>query len=298
MYLAVDIGGTKTLVAVFNKNGQILEQIRFQTNKNYSKFLSELETTIKNLTANNQIEAACCAAPGRIDRAHGIVSSFGNLPWHNVPLRYAVSKILGGSPVIIENDANLAGLSEAVLVRDKYKKVLYLTISTGIGDGIIINGIIDPSLADSESGQMILEHDGKLQKWEDFASGRALREKYGKPASEITDEHIWHAFVKGLAQGIDELVAVIDPDVIILGGGVGTHFDRFGHFLVHELKKYENKMVSMPPVVEAKRPEEAVIYGCYELIKQNAWNSSGRAARAPDSFRARRDEKPAKRGVL
>jgi len=268
MYVAVDVGGSKTLVAIFDKLGQILQHKRFETPQNYKKFIEELAATIRELAVDQKIEAVCCAIPGLVDRINGVGLSFGNLPWRHVPIRGDLVGIAGEVPVLIENDAKLAGLSEAVLVKNKYKKVLYLTISTGIGDGYIINGVIDPAMADSEAGQMMLEHHGSLEKWEDFASGRAIKTKYGKLASEITDEHVWHDYVKGLAQGIDELVATLKPDVVIIGGGVGTYFDRFGHFLVHELKKYENKMVEMPPIIAAKRPEEAVIYGCYELIEQ------------------------------
>lgn len=268
MYLAIDTGGTKTLVVVFSHNGQILHEQKFPTDKNYRKFTNQLESAIRNLQADYKVSAVCIAVPGIVDRKSGRGLRFGNLPWRDVPIKHDVSAMVDDVPVLVENDANLAGLSEAVLVQDKYKKVLYLTISTGIGDGIIINGIIDPSFADSESGQMMLEHEGKLQKWEDFASGRAIKTKYGKLAREINDEHIWHDYVRGLAQGVDELVATLSPDVVIIGGGVGSHFAKFGHFLAHELKKYENEMVKMPPVQAAKRPEEAVIYGCYELIRQ------------------------------
>jgi len=268
MYLAVDVGGSKTFVAVLDSAGQILQQERFKTDKHYPIFIKELQATITKLAASYKIQAACVAMPGRIDRKTGTVLAFGNLPWHNLAIKSDIAKVLAGVPIFIENDAKLAGLSEATLVHDKYKKVLYLTISTGIGDGLIINGIIDPDFADNEPGQMVLENNGKLQKWEDFASGRALKEQTGQLASQITDERIWYKFSKGLAKGIDVLVATMDPEVIVIGGGVGAHFSKFGHFLVHELKKYENNLIKMPPVVAAKRPEEAVVYGCYELIRQ------------------------------
>ena len=101
-----------------------------------------------------------------------------------------------------------------------------------------------------------------------MASGRALKKKYGKKASEIDDPAIWQAYVKDLAPGMSELVAVVQPEVIIIGGGVGAHLEKFQPYHVHELKKYENHMVIIPPIIKAKRPEEAVIYGCYDFIRQ------------------------------
>ncbi len=268
MYLAVDVGGTKTLVAVFDKSGNILQTKRFETPHSYRKFLVELEKNLKPLLSDYKIKGVCAGLPGQIDLKRDLVVSFGNEPWHNKPMRADIAQMVGKTPVYAQNDAKLAGLSEALLVQNKYKKVLYLTVSTGIGDGIIINGMIDPNFADSEAGQMVLQHAGKLQKWEDFASGRALKEITGKTATELNDERAWYRYVRGLAQGIDVLVATLTPEVVVIGGGVGAHFDKFGHFLVHELKKYENNMIKMPPVIGAQRPEEAVIYGCYDYLSQ------------------------------
>lgn len=267
MYLAIDIGGSKTLLAVFTQDGRIVHREKFQTDKNYVQFLDQLKKIIERLSKEYKFAAACCAVPGKLDRKAGKALAEGNLPWRDVAIRDDLSATLGDTPIIIENDAKLAGLSEALLHK-QYRKVLYLTLSTGIGDGIIINGIIDPDFTDSEAGQMVLEHGGELLKWEDFASGRALKATYGKKASEIDDPAIWQQYVKGLAQGIATLVATLAPDVLIIGGGVGAHFDKFGTFLRQELLKYENKMVKMPPILQAQRPEEAVIYGCYELIRQ------------------------------
>lgn len=269
MYLAVDIGGSKTLVAVFNHAGIVVKSIKFITPQKYSLFLKALDQTVEALS-EKKFNAIAVAAPGQIDRSRGVALNFGNLPWHNVSIREDFAYL--GTPhaeVLVENDANLAGLSEACLVKDKYRKVLYLTISTGIGDGIIIDGKIDPTFADSEPGQMVLEHEGKLQKWESFASGSALYKKYGKKASEIDESKIWREFVKGVALGMGELIATLTPELIILGGGVGAHYEKFGSYLEEELQKYKSNLYHIPPIIKASRPEEAVIYGCYELIKQS-----------------------------
>ena len=268
MYLGIDVGGTKTLVAVFDEAGKALYQEKFPTPKSYDDFLKQLEATLKPLKLKFDFKYGCCAAPGYIDRKRGIAMRFGNLGWHNVPLQKDISHILGGVPVALENDAKLAGLSEALLVHDKYKKVLYITIGTGIGDGIIINGKIDPYLADSEAGRMIIEHDGKLHLWEELASGKAIQKRYGTKARDINDPKIWQEYTYLLAQGLGILVAVLQPEVMIIGGGVGTHFEKFGTLLNEELKKFENELVKIPPILKAKRPEEAVIYGCYDFIKQ------------------------------
>lgn len=268
MYLAIDVGGSKTLLAVFTHDGKVSAEAKIATPKNYKNFLDEVKEAADVLSSKHTFDACCCAIPGLVDRRHGIGITFGNLAWHNVPIKEDLHRLLAHTPVLVENDANLAGLSEARFVHQKYKRVLYLTVSTGIGDGFITNGKIDLDLADSEAGQMVLSYEGKLQKWEDFASGRALYAKTGKLASELHDEAAWKDFVKGLAAGIGELSAILAPEVIVIGGGVGAHFHKFGQFLDEELQKYENEMVRIPPIIKAHRPEEAVIYGCYEFIKQ------------------------------
>lgn len=266
MYLTVDIGGTKTLLACFDETGTVQEQVKFPTPEDYELFLKSLASTVSEL-ATKDFARACVAVPAKLDRDKGIALAFGNLTWKDIPVQADIEKIIN-CPVLIENDANLAGLSEAILVKNEFKKVLYVTISTGIGGGLIINGIIDPNFADSEVGQLLLEHQGKLQDWEDFASGKAIQKKFGKRVSDIDDDDkAWYSIARNIAIGLIDLIATLTPEVIILGGGVGAHLDKFQGKLIEELKIYENPLLTMPPIRQAQRSEEAVIYGCYELLK-------------------------------
>lgn len=264
MYLGIDIGGTKTLVASLDDRGVIQEEFRFPTPKLYSDFLKKLAENVANLSTNKFI-AAGVGAPGKIERDHGVGVAFGNLPWHGVHLREDIQE-LTNCPVVVENDANLAGLSEAMLLKH-HQKVLYVTISTGIGTGFIVDQQIDPNLADSEGGHMMLEHNGKLEAWEDFASGRAIVQRFGKRASDITDNHTWQIIAHDVALGLIDLIALIEPNVIVLGGGVSTYFDKFGEYLQTYLKQYDNPLITLPEIRVAARPEQAVVYGCYDLAK-------------------------------
>ncbi len=266
MYLAIDIGGTKTLLAVFDNQGSVLEQIKFPTPHDYPLFLEELKKTVGSLR-HKEFEGVVSAAPGLIDHEHGIAKGFGNLDWINIPIRDDLSRLVG-QPVIIENDAKLAALSEAQLVKEEFGRVLYITISTGIGIGLVVDGKLDKGMLNSEGGQILVEHEGKLVQWEDVASGRSIVERFGKRASDIDDEATWKIITKDIALGLIDLIAVIQPEIIIVGGGVGTHFAKYGHLLEAELKKYETPLVPIPVLRQAGRAEEAVIYGCLELLKQ------------------------------
>src|SRR6185369_3578418 len=105
--------------------------------------------------------------PGRLNRDTGIGIAMGNLPWRNVPIKKDIENIVH-LPVIIHNDAKLAGLSEAMLLKHEYSRVLFATVSTGIGVVLINEQTIDPALADAEAGKMPLMHNDKMVAWEDF----------------------------------------------------------------------------------------------------------------------------------
>lgn len=265
MYLAIDIGATKVLLAVFTENGKLKEQLKFPTPKEYPEFLKTIENNLA-LLKEKEFEYATVAVPAKLDRNKGIAIAFGNRPWRNKPIDKDLGKFLN-CPFNLENDSKLAALSEAIYIKNDYNKVLYVTISTGISSGLIVNGIIDNSLQDSESGQMWFDYMGKPTQWEDFASGRAIVEKYGLRASEINDPKIWKEISHNIARGLIELIAVIQPEVIVLGGGVGTHFNKYKKPLLAELSKYELPIIPIPPILKAHNPEEAVIYGCYYSSK-------------------------------
>lgn len=268
-YLGIDIGGTKTLLAVFDPSSKLVFEHKIPTPRDYGQLMSDIGAALhKELGAYN-FSHCCCAVPGWIDFKLGIAIGFGNLPWENVHVKKDLETILPQAKILIHNDAKLAGLSEAHVLGGTYRKVLYLTVSTGIGGGIIIDGYIDPDFANFEPGQMQFDYQGKPMQWEDFASGRSLKERYGQLASDITDEKIWREYAQLIALGLEELLATVQPEVVVFGGGVGAHFEKFKDFLEEDLNAIKNPLVPIPPLVKAHRPEEAVVYGCYDYIRQN-----------------------------
>jgi predicted NBD/HSP70 family sugar kinase len=264
MYIGIDIGGTKTLIASLDNHGVITESRKFPTPKLYPDFLRELAANVAELSTKEYI-AAGVAVPGKLNRAEGVAEAFGNLPWKNIPIQRDIHRMLK-IPVVVDNDANLAGLSEAMLLR-QHACVLYVTVSTGIGTGIITDRTIDPEFADSEGGHMMLEHKGKLEMWEKFASGQAIVKRFGKRASDINDQATWKIIAHDIAYGLYDLIAFIQPDAVVLGGGVMEHLDKFDGLLNNELNKYETPLTPIPPIYRAQRPNEAVVYGCYDLAK-------------------------------
>lgn len=265
--MGVDVGGTKTLVAVLDGHGMIVEETKFSTPKNYDHFLLELRHALAHLQTTDFKAGAVGMPVTRFDRQHGRGINFSNLPWLNVPMQADVERVCK-CPIAVENDAKLAALSEAMLLKDKYHTVLYITISTGIGIGLVVNGVIDINIGDGGGRTILLEHKGKLTPWEDFGGGRAIVNRFGKKASEITDAATWKTISRDLAKGLVHLIAIMQPEVIVIGGSVGTYFEHYGSALADEIKSYNIPLVTLPVLRKAQRPEEAVVYGCYDLAKQ------------------------------
>jgi len=267
MYLGIDIGGTKTLVASLKDDGSIADMAKFSTPQDYQQFLKELERSLTEFSAK---KFAYCGIgmPGTIDREKGTSKwTGGNLSWGHCPIAESVGDI-AGCKVVVENDANMAGLSEASYVKDQYRTTLYLTISTGIGGAYIVNGEIDMNMADAEVGHMLYKQGDAYETWEEITSGKAIVEKYSQRADEITEPAIWKAISEPIAMGLINLSAVLTPEVIIIGGGVGANLDRFHKYLDEAIRQLKPAAIAVPPVLQAQHAEEAVLYGCYELAKQ------------------------------
>ena len=268
MILTIDVGGTKVLVATFSEDGKVTKSEKFKTPVMYPDFIEELKKTIVKVVGDENPKACSIAMPGRIDRENNTVISFGNLPWENIKVGEDLSDTVK-CPIFIENDANLAGLAEATSILDTYKKTVYITVSTGIGGVLVVNGVMDPDTLDMEVGHTMYEHGGKLQRWEEFASGKAIVAHTGKMASEITDEGDWYVVARNIAIGLINVIATLTPECIVVGGGVGSHLEKFHEKLHEELELYKDDMFKLPQIVKAQHPEEAVIYGGYLLAKQN-----------------------------
>lgn len=268
MYVGIDIGGTKTLVAKLSDDGQIIDSRRFPSNHDYRQFLRDLDENLQQLKLSSQ-PRACAGVSGLLDRQKGTVHALGNLPWKDKPIRDDISRLVGGQPVIIENDSRLAGLSEARLLKDTYRDVLFLTVSTGIGGAFIQNGRIARALQDTEMGKMPLLHDGEIVHWEEFAGGRGVVKRFNQPASAITDPACWQIIGDNIAYGLGAVCSVLQPEVIILGGSVGRHADKYSGVILEFLARHLHPVVRQPKaILAAQRPDEAVIYGCYDLAKQ------------------------------
>jgi len=135
-------------------------------------------------------------------------------------------------PVVFDTDVNAAALGEHLWGAARgLQTFCYVTVGTGIGGGVMVNGALVHGLVHPEFGHMRIPHDRALDPfdgvcpyhgdcWEGLASGRALEARWGRPADELGDAAAWDLEASYLALGLVSVVSVLSPKRIVLGGGV------------------------------------------------------------------------------
>ncbi len=258
MILTIDVGGTKTLVATFEDNKPKIIT-KFSTDPDPNIFTNDLLNAIDNLPSP---EAISIAIPGVVDY-NGQVVKCSNLQWQNFPLKKQL-KAHFSCPIFIGNDADMAALYEINNLPTVPGLGLYITVSTGIGIGLLVDGKLIGGLHRTEGGQILVPDDNNQWKiWESIASGKAIRQHFGKFAREISDDNDWNWIAKKIALGLYSLIPALEPDVIVFGGSVGQFFEKFSDHLERELRQKISSYTPIPKLVKASRPTEAVIYGCH-----------------------------------
>lgn len=233
---------------------------KFPTPKNQDHYLTEVTSTIHTLADSQPIDAISVAIPGPIK--NNIVQRTPNIGWSNFDVVGALKQSFSDIPVFLGNDADLGGVGESNML-DEPKLSLYITASTGVGAGLTYQGKLFPGIRRFEGGSMRIEYQGEQMRWENVASGQSFYERYGQYGSEVTDPEKWADFADRLSRGLLILIPLLEPDTVILGGSMGTHFAKYSEFLKSTLDSQIAKHMSEVEIVQAKYPEEAVVYGCY-----------------------------------
>jgi glucokinase len=308
--VGVDLGGTKVLVGVVGDNGEVLYEDREgSAGQTGDELLNTLEREIrKALEAHPDAAAVGLGIPCTIDRGKGIAISAVNLPIRNLPVRDEMHARLG-VPVFIDNDANVAALAEHRFgVAKGTRDVVMLTIGTGIGGGVIIDGELyrGSTGAASEPGHMVIDFDGPRCQGncpnhgclETYSSGTALA-RDGRAAAErepesvlgralaeggrIDGKAVTDAAIEGdevavalvgeagrrLGAGLCGLANIFEPDVIVLGGGVAKAVGD----LMFDPAREELRTRALPPMNEtpvkaAELGPEAGMVGAAEMARE------------------------------
>ena len=262
MNILFDIGATKTRIALTNSSNSFETPVVYSTPADYDEGIKNLKDKISEISKDEQIEYIVGGIAGKWSDNNGVVIESGNLSgWDNKPLKKDLSDAFN-TKVLVDNDAAMAGLGESVYGAGRgYSKILYITVSTGVGGAVIIDNKVTDRLEPrkevvNESGETL----GRL------ISGRAIENRTGKKPEDIVDPIFWDGLSKTLARGLDLLTVRWSPDVIVLGGSIVES----NSISVPVVEKYLKDLVKTSPQLRnAELGDFGGLYGGLVFMNQN-----------------------------
>ena len=265
MIVCIDAGGTNTRIGVSRNGKSFINIEKFDTPQEFDKLIKLITASVGS--ERSQIEKISFGVAGIVDRKQGRIRWAPHKKnWNGVNAFENLKNTFPNTRMKIENDANLATLGEAVFGAGKdYSIVSYLTLSTGIGGGLVIDKKIVRTKSGFEPGHQIIHDHG--EKWacgqigclESFASGTAFEKRFGMKGEECEDGETWLKYAKDLAIGISNIIVLWSPEVIVLGGGVSSRFDYFIEPLKSEIKKLSS--FADPPEIVKYKLSDPGLYG-------------------------------------
>ena len=278
--LCIDIGGTKFSAAIV-ENNEIIEKSTHITNKSGGEkwMLEKLECIISNYQKKYIINYCGIGFGGPVDyKKQKIFCSTLIDGWSNFdfPLFFKEKYDFN---TIIDNDANLGALGEAKFGAGiNCNPLFYMTLSTGIGGGIIVDNKIlhGANSCSGEIGHLTIIQNGPLCPCgakgclERLCSGLSLEKDYGKKPDELfRDREFVDKYVINLAKGLLHCIKLINPERIVIGGGLSKSGDNLFIPLRKELNRQTaGKINSIIDVQPAKLGDNNVLFGAYALIKE------------------------------
>ena len=313
--VGVDLGGTNIAVAVINDKLDIIGRGQRKTNapRPAEEIFADIAAAVHEALDNagitlNDVETIGVGIPGSINKTTGNIEFSNNLDFHMVPARKMLSELLDNKTVYIDNDANCAALGEAYAGAGKgYKDFVAITLGTGVGSGIIVDGKLVTGCGDSagECGHTVICIDGEPCNcgrhgcWESYASATALIRQTKAKMNENKDSIMWElvngditkvsgrtawdAMRKGdnagkevvdryvyyVSIGVANIINALQPDILCIGGGISNEGDNLIVPLT-ELVMHEvyNKIISRTTKIKtAVLGNDAGIIGAALLIK-------------------------------
>lgn len=278
-YLGIDLGGMSIKAGLCDEEGNILVQescptVRDEDGDRITKDMAELclRVLAKGGVRPEELEYAGIASPGTNDSERGVIVYACTLPFLHYPIAEKLSELTGIKKIYIDNDANAAAKGEATFGAAKgYKDSVFLTIGTGVGGGIIVDGKILSgfNFAGAELGHTVIIHNGKPCTCgrkgclECYASATALMEQTIEKMEQRKDSLMWKlcdgkienvdgrtafdamragdeaakevvdTYIGYLACGVTNFINVFQPEVFSIGGGISNEKDA----LLEPLKK-------------------------------------------------------------
>ena len=279
MLIGIDVGGTNLVAAKVSDSGKILDKASIPVNRFASaeELCADIVRLARTVAKEDRIEAVGIGFPGLVDNNLGVVIQTPNMPFCNTPFRELFQKEWN-IPVFMGNDANCAAIGEywAGAAKDRHIAVM-ITLGTGIGGGLIVNGKLFAGSFNGgmEVGHMVIDPTGPIcgcgRKgcFEQYASATALIRIAKEQMIGCKNSLLWHycdgniegvqgitvfqaaqdgdptahkvldVYIDYLAIGLANLINILQPEVICLGGGISNaQDDLFLIPLQERVKKY------------------------------------------------------------
>lgn len=287
--VGVDIGGMSVKFGLVDENGSIITKKTVKTSKVPEIVANDIvnivnEILVENSLSINDIFGVGMGCPGMINTEKGTVDCWENLDWVDVPLVSMIKEKLNTN-VKLSNDANLAILGESIWGSAKgYKNVVMLTLGTGVGGGVIIDGKLFEGCEGkgTELGHMTLVKDGvycncgRKGCLEVYASATALMNQTKDAMLKDTNSLMWKLadndlnkvngkipfeaskqgdktaisvvdkYVEYLSDGIMSFLNIFRPEIVLIGGGVSGAGDYLINKVVSYCEKYHYGMFKTP----------------------------------------------------
>ena len=244
--VGIDLGGTKIEGILLDEKYNVIQRKRIQTcqENGYDSIVKSITSLISELrTKTDKDTSIGICTPGFTDNNSGLIKNSNTNCLKEMPLKNDIENALGHE-VLMENDANCFALAESLLGSAKNQNVVFgVIMGTGVGGGIVINGSIHKGSTNiaGEWGHHTLRPDGnkcfcgKQGCVETYISGPALENRWleltGKDqqlesiVQDLSDEKAkqWKKeFLENFGIGIANVIDILDPDIIVLGGGVSN----------------------------------------------------------------------------
>lgn len=309
-YIGIDVGGTNLKAGLVREDGQILAVERtplaFENPEQFARTLAQLGQSVLRQAGvpASEVVSAGIGIPGAV--AGGDILYTCNIPLRDVPLSRLFRQYLD-VPVLLENDANCAAVGEWLCGAGRgTQQFIVVTLGTGVGGGLILNGkLYSGSGMVGEVGHMVIQHGGapcncgRRGCWEAYASATGLI-RMTREAMEAHPESLLHTvaaqngcvegrtafdaaaqgdetalglcrdYVSYLAAGVTNLINILQPEAVAIGGGVAAAPDRLLLTPLREIVErecYPRHTGQLPRIVRAELGNDAGIIGA-ALLKR------------------------------
>lgn len=262
----IEAGGTKFVCAVGTGPNDLRDEVRFPTTTPEETLSKAIAYFNEMAAKHGSLSAIGIAAFGPLDPnpqspTFGYITTTPKPHWGNANVVGTLQNVFN-VPIGFDTDVNGAALSEHRWgAAQDVDNLIYLTIGTGIGGGVMVNGQLVHGLIHPELGHISLPHDRERDPYngrcpyhgdclEGMAAGPAIGERWGKPAYELPDNHpAWDLEAHYLALALRTFICTLSPQRIILGGGVMEQPQLFP-LLRQKTKEYLNGYVQSPALLD------------------------------------------------